>query len=202
MSKLYQPLKLSKQQSLEKRDNTSAVPELRSRWLDFRAEMISLSCRIDAAIPMKTPKIIQFISARSGEGTSELARQFANVSVKQLQKTALLVNAHPDATDYPEEIQRSLHRMLEMRKNGGFSDKLGKRFDLVIIDSPPLTEFPDSLLVSSKVDGVVLVMEAEKTSWRVTKDVKERIVEAGGNIVVLILNKRKKYLPFFLERYI
>ena len=75
---------------------------------------------------------------------------------------------------------------------------LRARFDLVIFDSPPATASPDGYSVTPKVDGVVLVVEAEKTKWPVIQDVKEKLISHGGNILGIVFNKRRYYIPRWL----
>jgi len=51
---------------------------------------------------------------------------------------------------------------------GGLLGKLKERFDLVLIDSPPATLYPDGLSIVNKVDGVVLVVRRSHR-WPVQK---------------------------------
>ncbi len=73
--------------------------------------------------------------------------------------------------------------------------ELKQIFDLVVIDSSPATTSPDSIAMTRFADGVVLVLEAEKTRWQVATTVKERIVKNGGNVLGVIFNKRRFYIP-------
>ncbi len=84
----------------------------------------------------------------------------------------------------------------------GFLANLSIEFDLVLIDSPPLTVTPDALAMVSKVDGVVLVVEAEKTKWRTAGYVKEQIQRVGGNILGIVFNKRRYYIPKSFYKYL
>jgi protein-tyrosine kinase len=72
---------------------------------------------------------------------------------------------------------------------------LKKKFDLILIDSSPATNSPDSIAISRSVDGVVLVVEAEKTRWQVVERVRDKIAKNGGNILGVIFNKRRFYIP-------
>jgi len=81
-----------------------------------------------------------------------------------------------------------------------FFEKLRQRFDLILIDSPPATTSPDGLDISPKVDGIVLVVEADKTRWPVAESVKERIKRSGGKILGIVLNKRRYYIPNFIYK--
>ena len=76
-----------------------------------------------------------------------------------------------------------------------FWKKLKQRFDLILVDSPPATTSTDGLAISSKVDGTILVVEAEKTRWPVAENVRDRIKSSGGNILGIVLNKRRYYIP-------
>jgi len=76
-----------------------------------------------------------------------------------------------------------------------FMANLRQRFDYVFIDSPPVTQSSLGLLISAKVDGVVLVLEAEKTRWPVVDSVKDKIIKSGGNLLGIVLNKKKHYIP-------
>jgi Mrp family chromosome partitioning ATPase len=83
-----------------------------------------------------------------------------------------------------------------------FLEEVRKRFDLVLIDSSPANTSPDGLGLSQKVDGIVLVVEAEKTRWPVVESVKERITKRGGKILGIVLNKRRYHILNFIYRFI
>lgn len=73
--------------------------------------------------------------------------------------------------------------------------ELRQLFELIVIDSSPATTSADSVALTRLVDGVVLVLEAEKTRWQMVEKVKNRIVRNGGNILGVILNKRRYHIP-------
>lgn len=75
-----------------------------------------------------------------------------------------------------------------------WNDLAGK-FEFIVLDSPPVSSASDGVLLSPLVDGVILVVEAEKTRWPVVQISKEKIAAAGGNILGVVLNKRKYYIP-------
>jgi Mrp family chromosome partitioning ATPase len=93
-------------------------------------------------------------------------------------------------------------RTLETVRSGAFWEPLKERFDLLIVDSPPATSFPDGIGLVSFVDGVILVVEAEKTRWQVALNVKEKILQHGGNVLGMVFNKRKLYIPNFIYKYL
>lgn len=74
-----------------------------------------------------------------------------------------------------------------------------KRYHFVILDTPPL-EQAVSLLFPRNCDGVVLVLEAEKTSAATSEATIEAIERAGGKILGFVFNKRRLYMPRWLYR--
>lgn len=73
--------------------------------------------------------------------------------------------------------------------------KLKERFDLILIDSSSDTSSYESMALSRNVDGVILVLEAEKTRRRVAENIKKKIQSNGGLILGVVLNKRRYYIP-------
>jgi Mrp family chromosome partitioning ATPase len=93
-------------------------------------------------------------------------------------------------------------KTIDYAKRGSFWESLRERFDLIIVDSAPATMFPDGPAIVSRVDGVIFVVEAEKTRWQVAQSVKEKIINSGGNIIGVVFNKRRFYIPEFIYRYL
>ncbi len=81
-----------------------------------------------------------------------------------------------------------------------FFDKLKQRFDLILVDSPPATTSAVGLVLARKVDGIVLVVEADHTRASVVQSVKHRIAQVGGHILGIVLNKRRYYVPSFIYK--
>ena len=79
-------------------------------------------------------------------------------------------------------------------------EKLRKRFDFIFIDSPPATGFSFGLATSDQVNGVVLVLAAEKTSWQATKNIADRITNNGGKVLGVVFNKQRYHIPMFIYK--
>ncbi len=79
---------------------------------------------------------------------------------------------------------------------------LRERFDFVIFDASPLDAYSESFFLASKVDGVVLVVEVERTKKEMVRRIKKELEWAGVNILGVVLNKKKKYIPAFIERFL
>lgn len=66
---------------------------------------------------------------------------------------------------------------------------LQKDYDLVIVDTPPSLVVNDSLVLSRVVDGILLVIEAHKTSRKLISDMRGRFASSGIEPIGLVLNK-------------
>lgn len=77
--------------------------------------------------------------------------------------------------------------------------RLREQFELVVVDCPPVGDNYTSLLPES-ADGVILVVQAEKTRPAVIARAKEMVQQAGGQVLGAVLNRRTNYIPDFLYR--
>lgn len=79
-------------------------------------------------------------------------------------------------------------------------ENMKKQADWVLFDSPPINSFNDSIALAHRVDGVVMVVEAEKTRWEVAQSAKQRVESGNGKILGIVLNKRRYYIPEFIYK--
>ncbi len=66
---------------------------------------------------------------------------------------------------------------------------MGDRFDVIVIDGPPVLGLADAPLISSVCDATVLILEAGKTRRTVAATSIARLRVAGANVMGGILNK-------------
>jgi capsular exopolysaccharide synthesis family protein len=67
-------------------------------------------------------------------------------------------------------------------------EKLSRRFDRVIIDSPPVVAVTDAAILSTLVDGTVLVARAFKTQRDVARYAVRSLLDVGGKVAGVVLN--------------
>ena len=65
---------------------------------------------------------------------------------------------------------------------------LQSRFNHVVVDSPPVSSFTDGVLISSIVDGVLLVVHGGKSSRHVVKRSRQLLLDVGAKIFGVVLN--------------
>ncbi|HEY0376098.1 MAG TPA: polysaccharide biosynthesis tyrosine autokinase [Pyrinomonadaceae bacterium] len=76
----------------------------------------------------------------------------------------------------------------EMRK---LLARASDRFTHVVIDSPPAISFTDASILSTMVDGVVLVVHGGRSSRAVVRRAKQQLLDVGANIFGVVLNNVK-----------
>jgi Mrp family chromosome partitioning ATPase/capsular polysaccharide biosynthesis protein len=81
-------------------------------------------------------------------------------------------------------------------------DELKANFDLVLLDCPPVLLFADATILSSKVDTVVLVYQAGRTSKIALKRAKSQLDNVKANILGIVLNDVKmEMIPHYYGSY-
>ena len=81
--------------------------------------------------------------------------------------------------------------MLDSEAMHKILDSLRSSYDIVIIDSSPIGMFSDPLVLASRADGTVLVLEARSTSTESLKSATKLLSGPNINLLGAVLNKVK-----------
>src|SRR5205085_11658286 len=78
-----------------------------------------------------------------------------------------------------------------------------KTFTHVIIDSPPIASFTDGVLISTIVDGVLLVVHGGKSSRHVVRRARQVLQDVGAKIFGIVLNNVNisSHDHYYYQRY-
>ena len=73
----------------------------------------------------------------------------------------------------------------------------------VVIDSPPVTSFTDGVLISTMVDGVILVVHGGKSSRHVVRRSRQLLQDVGAKIFGVVLNNvsLQSHDYYYYQRY-
>jgi capsular exopolysaccharide synthesis family protein len=66
------------------------------------------------------------------------------------------------------------------------------RYDLIILDAPPLLGFPEPLQMAANVDGVVIVTRAGQTNRKAVSSVLATLARLRANVIGMVLNDVKR----------
>jgi len=70
-------------------------------------------------------------------------------------------------------------------------ETLSTNFDYVVIDSPPVSSFADSLILSSLVEGVIIVVKGGVTPREMAQRTKAHLQSVGAKILGVVINQIK-----------
>ena len=91
--------------------------------------------------------------------------------------------------------------MLGSRSMSNLLEKLKGEYDIIILDSAPLQAVTDAQILSTKADGTIIVVRAEKTKRDSVIQAKELLQKVDANILGIVLNGveniRKKYYYYY-----
>jgi polysaccharide biosynthesis transport protein len=68
---------------------------------------------------------------------------------------------------------------------------LSENFTHIILDSPPAISFTDARILSTMVDGVMLVVHGGRSSRAVVRRAKQQLMDVGAHIFGIVLNNMK-----------
>lgn len=92
--------------------------------------------------------------------------------------------------------------LLDTQSFDNFLTIVKQNFDVIIFDMPPVSIVADSLVICKKVDFCVLVSAVNQTKKNMLVDAKNAIVNVGGKIAGVVVNKmpmskRKDYVKYY-----
>ena len=94
-----------------------------------------------------------------------------------------LLPAGPPSRRAADLLGKNLPQILE---------EAGSRYDLIILDAPPLLGFPEPLQMAANVDGVVIVTRAGQTNRKAVSSVLADAVGVRANVIGMVLNDVKR----------
>ena len=151
-------------------------------------------------------KIICITAATSGEGTSEVAANTAIALSKNKNKVILVDGNLRTPIQHLEDL--TIHRnivphldvltagevvshpseVVDSSKLSTIWDYIRDEYDVVIIDTPPVLDVTDAVVLAEKSDGVMLVVKNEIVSPKDLTEAKKRLTQVGipllGSIVI------------------
>ncbi len=132
--------------------------------------------------------------ARTAESIDEVMhriRPTANSTIFEIPGEASMPQLAPQAVDL-------WHASVQFRRE--CIDQLRAEFQYILFDCPALRESGDALGIAPLVDGLLLIIEADRTTKADIFQAERQIETAGGHLYGSILNKRKYLVPSWARR--
>lgn len=78
---------------------------------------------------------------------------------------------------------------------------LSERYDIVIIDSPPVGVVTDAQIISASVDGTLVVIRAEETKAKRVTEAVNLLKKVDANIIGMVLNEAQNINKSYSDYY-
>jgi uncharacterized protein involved in exopolysaccharide biosynthesis/Mrp family chromosome partitioning ATPase len=183
--------------------------ENRQLYLTLRDRLL-----LDAADSLESPFIFGLTSCQTGEGVSSIATNLALALAQQYAGGGvLLVNAgagdNSAGDGYlfganplccPKKLAFDLQETYALEGLDKLLVLLKEHYRFVVFDLPAIRQASSVVRLAGMVDGVVLVVEAERVHWEEAKRATDSLVQARANVLGAVLNKRRSYVPEWLSR--
>jgi succinoglycan biosynthesis transport protein ExoP len=182
-----------------------------------------LLMRLLASVPSDGGRVLQFVSAHEGEGVSSLLLDIGLIEGAGDRRVLYIdVDPRPGHEVVSEFSKQGVglarqpgERVVQVAGTSlyvtqpvsgadlasGQTDwrkvltKARGAYDLILIDPPPLQRSAAALALAPFADITLAVIEAERTRAAVARNLVDRVESAGGEVLGVILNKRRFYIP-------
>jgi polysaccharide biosynthesis transport protein len=134
---------------------------------------------------MRRPVLHQLFQTDRNQGLTNLlvgTDQLNGVGIQGTRQPNLALIAAGPAPPRPADLLTS-ERMAQLMAH------LRRQADVVLVDTPPVLAVTDAAVMSTAVDGVVLVVDTAKTKRRELLRARESIEAVGGRILGMVVNR-------------
>ena len=135
---------------------------------------------------MRRPGLANALNLRTGNGLSGILTGAYEFDENLLQKVEGLASLFLLSTGPRPPNPAELLCSMKMEK---LVQTMRQKFDHVIIDSPPILPITDATIISSLVDGVIMVVESDATSRAALNRAVHVMEHSGGRILGTVFNK-------------
>jgi receptor protein-tyrosine kinase len=79
---------------------------------------------------------------------------------------------------------------------------LKSKYDYIVIDTPPIIPVTDAGLVGAQTDGVIMVIQAERTQKGIVEHGEGLLKQAQAKVIGYILTNIQYHIPGYIYRYL
>lgn len=145
---------------------------------DNKSKVVIVDC------DFRNPAINDFLGFSTNVGLSDYLA--GKVKMKDISFKGLV----PGLTIIPAgEKPPNTYELFASERKKQFVSYLRERFDYVIIDTPPVLSFPDTSILAPLSDGVVFVVNGEKSKKSIVKRAVETLRDCDCKIMGFVMNR-------------
>jgi len=146
---------------------------------------------------MRKGKIAKYLGVKQETGLSEFLQGKAQLNdcLFNIDIDNMAFMSAGSVPSHPAELLQS-----EAMKD--LIAQMRKRFDFVLIDTPPIISVTDSGIVGNMVDGVLMVVQAGRTQKGVIKRAEELLYQSHCKVLGNVMSNIEYHLPEYIYRYL
>jgi capsular exopolysaccharide synthesis family protein len=139
---------------------------------------------------LRTPSLWRLMQAKGRDGFTSIIAESRTIDAVMQDTDSETLKVITAGNGYVDPID-----VIDNRRTLEVVGDLGRHADVAFVDCAPVTLYPDARAIAPIVDGVVLVVEADVTPVSVASRAVELIRDTGANLLGVVLNKRRDYIP-------
>ena len=147
---------------------------------------------------LRKPRLHRLFDQDNSKGLSTLlvGESTFEVTLRQTQVPLLSILSSGPIPPNPAEL-------LGSQKMRDVLSEASKRFDRIILDTPPVGPVSDALSLATMCDGVVFIIRESQTSKELAAISKKRLADANAKFLGVVLNdvKRLRHGYYYLDYY-
>ncbi|MEW5917045.1 MAG: polysaccharide biosynthesis tyrosine autokinase [Gemmatimonadota bacterium] len=132
---------------------------------------------------MRRPRLHELFDVPSVPGFADTLADLATVDEALTETAIARLHVMPSGTTNAESPD-----LLKTENLTRVFGSLGKRFDVVLVDSPPLEAVPDAAILAAHADGAIVVLRAGSTERAAARQAVEQLSDVGAAVVGAVLN--------------
>jgi Mrp family chromosome partitioning ATPase len=154
--------------------------------------------------------VVAVTSTSSGEGVTYICQALTRELERFSPRSAIHIPL--ESLHKSSELFQSSHFDRQVRGAGSWNgsrevrrqsvEHFRTRFKYTMVDCPALSVSAEVLGIAELVDGILLVVEANRTKKEKLVNAQNQVRAAGGNVLGTILNKRTYAVPAWLYRHL
>lgn len=137
---------------------------------------------------LRSPRLHEHFNVAGEPGLSDFVLKDEGNVFKETEYENVMLMPHGSSVSNPLDVFRS-------PQFGAKVEILKGMFDYVVFDGSAVLGSSDMTVAARHFDGVLIVLECEKTKWEVIQLAIDKITKLRGNVIGAVMNRRKFYIP-------
>ncbi|MFA5014786.1 MAG: CpsD/CapB family tyrosine-protein kinase [Actinomycetota bacterium] len=146
---------------------------------------------------LRRSRVSKYLGFQSEIGLTDIISNGANID------NALINVGIDNLTILPAgKVPHNPAELLGSLKMKNLIALLRSKYDYIIFDTPPVIPVTDASLIAPQTDGVIMVIQAERTQKGVIKHSEGLLKQAHAKLLGYILTNIQYHIPAYIYRYL